>query len=218
MKKIISTILLTAFCTFNFFAQITTIKEEYAIYAAVLENIYAENFKHNEYKTSFVISENTIKSDFVPLGFIKPKSVLDYANDKVQSRLENLLTDFRERNEYSTNLEKQFPTKYQYNLITKDEIEYLLEQGKKEYKETLKKCKCLFFDGGFAFQPLYKKYPNSYGYYNFSRIGFGSDRTVALVFANKVSGDQGSATFYILEKMNDKWMVSEKIFAGSWIY
>ena len=59
--KIIFTILLIAFGSFNLFAQSEITEEDYAIYAEVLRNIYTENFKPNGYKTSFVIFENTVK-------------------------------------------------------------------------------------------------------------------------------------------------------------
>jgi hypothetical protein len=45
MKKLFSTILLIAFCGFNLFAQSNVSKEDYAVYAAIINNIYAENLK-----------------------------------------------------------------------------------------------------------------------------------------------------------------------------
>lgn len=197
-------------------------KEEYLVYAGVVENNYA-NFKPNEFVTTIAILENTIEPNLVSLEkFLEQKRLFDYlykatsSNEITPSNLEGLLKDFKETSKDPVRLKNQFPIEYNYSLITKGEIDKLLEDGKKEYAETLKKCKCLVTGEGVIWQPFHRKYRNSGGYYSFSRIGFSPDKKFALVYVNTESGDHGSSTFYVMEKVNSKWRVY-KNFGGGWI-
>ena len=113
-------------------------------------------------------------------------------------------------------MEKRFPIENEYIIITKNEIDQLLKAGEKEYQEILKKSADPFFGSkiGFAWQPFHKKYQNANGYYSLSRVGYSTDKKLALVFVNLESGDYVSSTFYILEKVNDKWEVRKSFGSG----
>ena len=64
MNKIIFTILLMAFCSYNLFAQKSVTKEEYAIYTVILKKIYQTQLKENKQKISFVIiNETKVEAD-----------------------------------------------------------------------------------------------------------------------------------------------------------
>lgn len=222
MKILIFAVLSIVFCSFNLYAQASTNGEEYAVYAAVMKKLYEKNSKHDELETSFVIFENTVELDQTTLdNNLKNKRILDYLdvttppNNSTTFVFEDLLKNLKENNKNSTKLERQFPVEYKYSFINKGELEKLLEEGKKEYEEELRKCKCVFIGTGFIWQPFFRKYKNYNGYYSFSKVGFSSDKQFALVYFKTESGDTGSSTFYVLEKVNNKWEV-RKNFGSSW--
>lgn len=147
MKTLIFAVLSLAFCSFNLFAQISVTKEEYAVYGAVMNEIYARNSKHNktyaknskdnQIETSFVIFENTIEPDQITLdNYLKSDRILDYLNSTFPpntktSVLDDLLINLRENNKTSAKLDEQFPVEYKYNFISTSELGKLLEEGKK---------------------------------------------------------------------------------------
>jgi hypothetical protein len=215
MKKIIFTVLLLFIYSVNLFAQTNLTKEEYAVYDTVLESRYLETLKQFSVKSSFVISAETVELDFIPTGLMNKKSLLDYSNEKFQSYPKDLLNDFKEKNQFSVKLEKQSPTEYEYYLVSKGELDKLLEEGKKEEVNVSKNCVVCSW-GGFVWQPLRRKYPNSTGYSKFSRIGFSSDNKFALMFINSEAAGYGGSMFYILEKTDNKWKVKEHIWVTLW--
>jgi hypothetical protein len=216
MKKIIFATFLICLSSINLFAQANSGKEEYAVYDAALRNIHGEWTKQSDATVSFVVLEDTVKLDFVPSGMNK-KSISEYVNNKFTYSKKDLLTDFTANNQNSVKLEKQSPTDYEYDFVSKAELENLMTEGRKEFGDGLKRCNCVIFEDTFSWQPLRRKYPNTYGIYQFSRVGFSSDKKYALVFVNREAGDSGDASFYILEKTDDKWKVQDKIHVSLWI-
>lgn len=216
MKRIIFTVLLLFIYSVNLFAQTNLSKEEYAVYDAVLESRYKEFLKQSRVKSSFVISSETVKLDFIPTDLMNKKPLLNYSNERLQS-YPDLLNDFKEKNQFSVNLEKQLPTEYEYYLVSKGELDKLLEEGKKEQAEYFKICNSCSLGDGFVWQPLRRKYPNSTGYSKFSRIGFSSDNKFALVFINSEAAGYGSSMFYILEIADNKWNVKEYVWVTFWV-
>lgn len=231
MKTLTFTVLLIVFGGFNLFAQSNVNKEEYAVYAAVMNEIYARNLKHNETyaknskvnenEASFIILENTIELNQATLNnILKNISVSDYLdittppNSLKTFVFDELLKNLKESNKNPAKLDGQFPVEYKYNFISKSELDTLLEEGKKEYEEELRKCKCVFTGSGSIWQPFFRKYKTHSGYYSFSKVGFSSDNQFALVFFKTESGDQGSSIFYILEKADDKWIVRKNFGSG----
>jgi hypothetical protein len=221
--KIIFAVFLIAFCSFNLVAQSNVTKEDYVVYAGVFESIYAEGFKRAEYKTSFVVLDKTIEPNFISLEkLLINESILHYlyktnsSSELVPATFEVLLNNFRENNKQSAKIEKQFPIEYEYKIITKNEIDQLLATGEKEYQEILKTRSNPFFGKklGFVWKPFHKKYQNSSGYYNLSKVGYSANKQLALVYTNLVGGDHGSSTFYILEKVRDKWEVRKNFGSG----
>ena len=216
MKKILFTILLICIYCSNPFAQSNITGEEYGVYDAVLKSRYMKIHKQQGVKVSFVILEDTVKLDFVPSGYPKKKTLLDYSNERINGYSEDLLKDFREKNKFSISLEKQSPTEYQYNIVSKDEIDKLFEEGKKEQSEYSKKCNPCSWHNGFVWQPLQRKYPNNAGYSKFSRVGFSSDNRFALVYIDTESAGHGDSSFYVLEKADGKWKIRENIWVTGW--
>jgi hypothetical protein len=196
----------TAFllCVFslNIFAQTEVTKEEYAIYATVLKSIYVDNFNENKTKLSFVIIDTTDKPDVVS----------DYKVNKIRG----LLNSFNQRNQVSVKLDKSFPIKYRYEITNKSEIDRLLEIGRKEFDESQKKRKAPLPNGySEIWGPFHNKYLGSYGYYQFSRVGFGTGKEFALVYVEHTASESGSWTNYVLRKKKNHWMIYLS-YGGGW--
>lgn len=240
MKKIILAILLLAFCNFNLLGQSSVTKEEYEVYTTVFEK-YFEYFNPNKSVINIAILQDTISSDLEKS--LNDKHFSDYfysmflSAQLTRTDLEDLVENFVETNKNSVRLEKQIPTEYEYSLVTKAEIEALLEEGRKENVEYYKKCSPCAANSGcahqyklcrqdekcspcvvnpYTWQPFYKKYRNSRGYYSLSRVGFGKDKKYALVYINMDGEGRRDLRFYVLNKVNDKWEIY-KSFGGGWI-
>jgi hypothetical protein len=218
MKKLVFTILLSLICDFNISAQSKATKEEYEVYAGVFEHIF-QGTKPNEHETFIAVSKSTVEPSWTSLeGLLNYNRISDdlYGSEIGKAGFENLLRDFKETNKNLASLENEFSIGYKYGLITKNELETLLEQGKKENAEYYKKCEPCAFHGNFTWQPFHRKYRNSNGYYSFSRVGFSDDKKFALVFVKLESGDQGFSNFYVLRKSVNKWQIF-KFFGSGWI-
>ncbi len=63
---------------------------------------------------------------------------------------------------------------------------------------------------------LAEKYPGSYGYLIFSRVGFNRTLDQAVIYVGQVIGPlMGSGSYYLLEKKNGEWKIKKEI--GVWI-
>lgn len=223
MKKIILTILLIAMCVCNSFAQSVVMPEEYSVYAGVFEKRYEKN-NIDKSITRIAILENTIQPDYgILVRYLVDKRTEDYLySTEPSGSIDSIswkesVKDLERINRDTKKLEDQFSIEYKYNLITKNEIDQLAAEGKKELFETIEKCKCVFTGAGAAiWQPFFRKYRNSSGYYSFSRVGFSRDKQFAAVFVKTESGDQGDSTFYVLRKTENKWKAF-KYFGSSWV-
>ena len=158
--KIIFAVFLIAFCSFSLVGQSIVTKKEYVVYAGVFENIYAEGFKRDGFKTSFVVLDKSIEPNFTSLEkHLNNNRTSDYlyktnpSSELFPAAFEVLLNDFKENNKQPAKVEKQFPIEYEYKIITKNEIEELLTTGEKEYQEILKTSSNPYFGNklGFVF-------------------------------------------------------------------
>lgn len=59
----------------------------------------------------------------------------------------------------------------------------------------------------YIWRAFYEKYPNTKGYYQFSRVGFSSGKRVALVSVEGRGSFWNSNTTYFLRKVKGKWAV-----------
>ena len=193
MQKIIFTILLMCVSGISLFAQTGVTKEEYAVYAAILQNIYAENLKEYETESSFVILDKTFQTDNI---------IEDEFDD-----INGFAKDFNQKNKTSTKFEKLFPVDYRYYITEKSEINELLEIGEKELAKAKLGGIGISFGSSIVWKPFYEKYPNSNGYYQFSRIGFSSKGKSALVFMERDASSSDDSNWFILKKIKGKWEV-----------
>jgi hypothetical protein len=198
MRKIFFSLLLIFICGFNLFAQSSVIKEEeYAVYARVLRHIRSEDLEQTKAKYSFVILDTTFS----------PNYFSEYKNGKFR----NLSKDFVRKNLTSSKLETLFPVKYEYQITSQAEIDELLKIGRNELERVKAEYKLrnvgITDESGFVWQPFYAKYPKANGYYQFSRVGFSSDKKFALVMVEGKGAYWSSNMEYILRKTKGKWTV-----------
>lgn len=207
--KIILTGLLIVLGSFNLFAQSKITKEEeYAVYMGIIENDY-ENLKLNKSEINIVILNRTLIPEFASMEkFLDKKYFLDYmygqnsSSDFNPTVFEDLRESLKKSNPTNEILEEKFLTEYKYSVINENDLKMLLDEGRKESA----KNSC-YVGITCIWQPFFKKYKHSGGYYSFSRVGFDSARKFALAVAEKEQGDYMSSNFYVLRKENDKWKV-----------
>lgn len=102
------------------------------------------------------------------------------------------LEDFRAKNKESSTLEKKFPTQIDYTLLSAQELKQ-------------------FFEKSLDWGGFYKKYPDSGGFWSFSRVGFSKDGAQAFVYgAHNCGGLCGEGKYYFLQKEDGKWKVIEE--------
>ena len=101
--------------------------------------------------------------------------------------------DFKVKTEKQALLEKKFPTRNNYTLISLEE---------------LKKSFAYVFDDDINWDKFYKEHPKSRGIYTFSRVGFNRNSSQAFVFVTHWCRSLcGEGNFYLLEKENEEWKV-----------
>jgi len=202
MKKI-SILLLLVSCCFSVFGQSKRAKKQPARKKIITTqtqkkeqtNVLAlSNIPDEEYTVYMVI----LGKDAGMFVVTDRSSVNDFGgsgNDLKQNFDElnpETIEDFKSKNKESSRLEKKFPTKNTYVLISDEE---------------LKK----FFDKGLNWEGFYKKYPKSGGFSAFSRVGFSADGKQALVFvAQSCGGLCGEGNYYFLKNENGEWKVIKK--------
>lgn len=196
MKKIIFTVLLICIYGLNLYAQPNASKEEYKVYASILKDIYSQNLKEYETKSSFVILNETFKPD-------------NFSRYKI-NRIRGLLRNFKQRNMTSAKLEESFQVNYNCEIISKSKMDALLTIGRNELERIKAEYKSrnigIAYEDDIVWKPFYEKYPNSNGYYKFSRVGFSSDKRIALVLVKREASDSGDLMQYILKKIKGKWV------------
>jgi len=61
-----------------------------------------------------------------------------------------------------------------------------------------------------------QKYPGSYGYTMFSRVGFNNSLDQAIIYVGQMAAPlMGSGFYYLMEKKNGEWVIKEQVMA--WI-
>ena len=198
MRKPTFLVLLIIFFNCNLFAQSIS-KDEYKIYEVVLDKIAA-----GDSEFSFVILNKTQIVDLT----ITPERIFD--------------KDFAKKNKESHTLSPIFSIKNQYWLVEKTEIEQVLKMGDDDWakieNERKRKNLPLFAEPDYdvLWKHFYKKYPKSGGYYDLSRVGFSSNKRIAIVKITQSGGVSGYTKWFTLAKNKNKWKVI-KSSSSEWI-
>jgi hypothetical protein len=166
--------------------------EEYAIYAAVIGNMFAGDKVafDSQSKVKLLIIEDqtathTLSSD-----------VVSNLKQQFSSISQETIDDFVRKNAKSHQLTKSFDIKLKYALTPKEKIEQIFKSG---------------LDGWSEF---YKQFPNSGGYIALSRAGLNPGGDQALVYIEHVCGWLcGSGHYLLLAKNDHRWAVQKSFMA-----
>lgn len=168
--------------------------DEYTVYSALLDEIKISPNDGKEVKL-LVINDQTegpAKSCF-------PEEIVKWDDrikaDEFRPLFENLI----EKNRDSKPLDRKFNVNKKYVLLNARNFSSIFK------KEDI--------DG---WSDFYKKYPDSSGYITFSRVGFNSDRTKAVIYWETSAGMLcGYGGYILLFKQNGAW--KEITAFGCWI-
>jgi hypothetical protein len=187
MQRIVFACLI-AFCFFGMFdakAQYVFTPEDYAVYAAVLNKWY--------------------NSKNAGLILIRDHTTLHTSRDNLEAELNDIfdkapdlsyeaLIDFKAKNIEPYLLTDSINLKTPYEIISQEEINEI-------------------FGAGGTWKDFYNKYPYSKGIFTFSRVGFNSRRSQALVcVANQWEKLSGAAAYIFLTKQDDgTWAIQKEV-------
>ncbi len=126
-----------------------------------------------------------------------PRQTLDYIKEGLPSLSDQTLDNFVERNAQPGQLSPTMNIGVDYVLLTSDELSEITSQP--NWGEVLT-----------------EKYPGSYGYTIFSRVGFNNTLDQAVIYVGSMAGPLvGSGSYFLMEKKNGEWLMLEQIMA--WI-
>jgi hypothetical protein len=150
--------------------------EEYAVYAAVLGG---------DERSVLVVKDHTIAAGRTDEGWQNLRQQLAPLSQDV-------ISDFRSKNEKVHELMNVFGRKAKYVLIGKKEFEKIFRAGPNGWKE------------------FRRRYGNIY-YYQFSRVGFNAAMSQALVYSEySCPGTCGQGEYLLLSKYEGEWRVVKK--------
>jgi hypothetical protein len=165
--------------------------EEYAVFSVVIRDLFAG------YKVSFdtqqkvkllVIRDHTSANRY-------PRHADDWKEVKEMSPAisNGTISDYIIKNKDSRQLTSSFDIKLKYSLISTKEIDEIFKTRSVGWPE------------------YYRKYPESGGYVEFSRVGFNAASTEALVYFEHSCGELcASGHYLLLTKGKNGWQVENK--------
>ncbi len=101
---------------------------------------------------------------------------------------------FRQANAGRAVIRPSFRTPIDYGLVSSSEIESIFEKR------------------GDVWGRYYQKFPGSQGILTFTRVGFNSDGTQALLYWSNICGGLcGEGAYVVMEKHNGQWLIVAEI-------
>jgi|SRR5215813_6375736 len=173
--------------------------EEYAIYAAVIDNMLANDEVSSDSQSKgklLVIEDRTVNNSFAAI-------TREDEGKRVKQEFSSIISqetvdDYMAKNAKSHQLTKSFDLKLKYTLIPKEKIEQIFKNG---------------LDGWGEF---YMQFPGSFGLIALSRAGLNSSGNQALVYiSHSCGGLCGTGHYMLLVKKEQRWVVQKKFMA--WI-
>lgn len=168
--------------------------EEYAVYSALIN----ENTDDENVNRSVIIMDQP--SPWV--GFIdeERKSFYEDLLKSSPGLMAETVNDLKAKNEEHHLFTRRFNIKRRYVLVSEKEIEDFFREGV-----------------GGGWEKFYRKYPKTLGYATFSRVGFNSEKTQALVYqAHHCGGLCGGGSYILLTKTNGVWTIKGSVGPG-WV-
>ena len=126
-----------------------------------------------------------------------PQKSLDYIKSGLPSLSDEALDNFVQRNQQSCQLAPDMELDVDYILLSTEELSEITRQS--NWGEVIT-----------------QKYPGSYGYTMFSRVGFNNSLDKAIIYVGQMAAPlMGSGFYYLMEKKNGEWVIKEQVMA--WI-
>lgn len=105
------------------------------------------------------------------------------------------VANYKKLNQSPRRLVASFPLERRYELVSKDEVSKIFKEG--------------------GWEDFGKRFPGSQGYIELSAVGFNPGKTKAVVYIGHSCGLLcGEGRFYLLEKLNGEWRLSETEFSS----
>ena len=171
--------------------------EEYAVYSAIID-ARAKRAGEEGGKPERVL----VVSDMTEPWHDFTNEEAFYAGLKESSKelLDETIEDYKSKNRKPHKLSPRLSVKVRYVLVDADEIRGFFK-GK----------------GPAGWEDFYKKYPTSGGFLTFSRVGFNSDKTQALVYqSHNCGGLCGEGSCLLFVKKDGAW-VEKGVVGGMWM-
>jgi len=126
-----------------------------------------------------------------------PQKSLDYIRSGLPNLSDEALDNFVQRNQQSGPLAPGMELDVDYILLSTEELSEITRQS--NWGEVIT-----------------QKYPGSYGYTMFSRVGFNNTLDQAVIYVGSMAAPlMGSGFYYLMEKENEDWVIKEQVMA--WI-
>ncbi len=155
---------------------------EYQIYSLILTEVYTTS-------NDLVVMQKTSRSIPVPTDNIYYESL----KTEIKNLDTTIFADLVENNDSTFNLDNKFDiTSKSITLISSAELQYLLNSQ----------------DINKGWEQFYKKYPNSNGIIDFSRVGFNNDKNQAILETGHYYASLGADGLLIyLTKNENAWRI-----------
>jgi len=168
--------------------------EEYAIYGAVIRNMFAGDrvtFDTQAKVKLLVIEDRTVSEHFNAAAGENEKERLKQIFSPPISQ--EIIDDYVAKNAKSRQLTNSLDIKLKYTLIPKEKIKPIT---------------------GLPSDEFYRQFPDSGGYIALSRVGFNANSDQALAYMQHVCGGLcGSGHYLLLVKKNKEWVVQKQFVA-----
>lgn len=172
--------------------------EEYAVYAAVIDNMFAGDivtFDTQSKVRILVIEDKTVSGANADIGEENEGERLKQVGFSPILSQETI-DDYVAKNAKSHQLTKSLDIKLKYTLISKEKIEQIFD--------------------GLPSSEFYRQFPDSGGYIALSRAGLNIRGDQALVYMHHICGGLcGSGHYLALVKKNGEWVVQQNF--RSWV-
>ena len=197
---------------------VTAEQDELQIYATIIENNISKYFKNNIKNDMPLVRDSTWveRDEERMLHIINPDctDIANINNDDVLTTnrrlslinsftnpdlMDLLLNDYSIRNNNKYHIPDKIPIKNtKIQFISNTELNTIFSHG------IIKGWKL-----------FHEKYPNSFGFISFSKVGFNNDKTNAIVYVEFEFGSKAATyDYYILSKKNNKWVIVKKFNIG----
>ncbi|HEX8748752.1 MAG TPA: hypothetical protein VF717_16385 [Pyrinomonadaceae bacterium] len=175
--------------------------EEYAVYSALINEDLKESAGERQDPGERVLIINDSPSLWQGFMLDKSKNFFDELKNSSPDLQPETVNDLQVKSQNATSrLEPKLSIKIKYILAKDEELDDLFKNN---------------VMGGW--EAFHKKYPKSSGFLVFSRVGFNSDKTQAVVYKGwSCGGLCGGGGYLLMTKKNGVWRVSRGI-GSTWV-